>query len=257
MAETSLAVLNALSILEYLASEKRGRRLVDVARALSLPPSTTQRLLASLEAKDFVHQNSSDRTYRLSWKVGALARTLTSETWLIENIRPFMQQLMRQVERTVNLAVLENNRVIPLECVVPETSRLPLYTWPGTWFPAHATALGKALLAHLPLDELDLVLSRLSLDSYTPLTITDPQQLREELLGIRAQGYATNHGEFVPEERCVAAPIVDAYGRVVAALSVTARTSELPPELEPTMIDAVKATAGLASHKLFADGKNG
>lgn len=251
MSEVSNAVIRALTILDYLSLENGPRRLIDIAQSLALPESTTQRLLASLAAKGYIQQNPLDQTYRLGWKVATLAKTFNKETWLIENIRPFMHQLSRQVSRTVNLAVLQNGRVVPLECVLPERTIAPLYTWPGSWFPVHATALGKALLANLSPDEAEMLLSQLTLEAYTEATITDLAELKRELQQVRLQGYAVNHGEYVPEERCVAAPIKDSQGIAVAAISITARTSELPPELEPQMIAAVMATANQVSRALF------
>jgi DNA-binding IclR family transcriptional regulator len=204
-----------------------------------------------LAAKDYVKQNPVDLTYRLGWRLATMARAFDRETWLTENIRPHLQQLAREVSRSINLAVFQNNRVIPLDCMVPERSALPLYTWPGNTFPAHATALGKTLLAHLDVREAETVLSQLTLDEYTSTTITRLQDLKQELETIRRRGYSVNHGEFVPEERCVAAPIRDAGGTTVAAISITGRVSQMPPELEAEMGAAVVAAAQRISRALF------
>jgi len=98
---------------------------------------------------------------------------------------------------------------------------------------------------------LDCVLPQLTLEAFTPATITDLATLKAELERIRRRGYSTNHGEFVPEERCVAAPIHDADGTTVAAISITGRASEMPPDLEPELGATVAEAAARISHALF------
>jgi DNA-binding IclR family transcriptional regulator len=248
---TNLAVTKALAILDFLGARKSAQRLKDIAQAVDLPTSTAHRLLASLATKDYVQQDPHDQTYRLGWKVAMLARAFDDGIWLIQSARPYLQQLVRQVGRSANLAVLQGDHVVPLECILPEQSGVALYTWPGTAFPPHATALGKILLAGLSPAELEDWLANATLQAYTPSTITDLSQLRQLLAATRACGYVVNHGEFVPEERCVAAPIKDADGATVAAISITARTSELTSELEPAIIAAVTNTARRVSEALF------
>jgi len=248
---TNQAVIHALAILDCLGTRKTAQHLIDIAQAVHLPESTTHRLLASLAAKDYIQQNSRDLTYRLGWKVAMLARAFDDGVWLIQSIRPYLQQLVRQVGRSANLAVLQGDHVVPLDCVLPEKPGVALYTWPGTSFPVYATALGKILLAGFPPNELDSVLAKLTLNTYTASTITDPTRLRQVLMEARERGYAINYGEFIPEERCIAAPITDGGGATVAAISITARTSELTPELEPNVIAAVTSLARQASEALF------
>jgi len=103
------------------------------------------------------------------------------------------------------------------------------------------------LLAGLPADEADMILSRLTLDAHTPTTITDIDRLRENLCDVRSRGYAIDCGEFVPDVHCTAAPIRDAGGEVIAAISVSARAVEFPPEREQEVISILIATAEAAS----------
>lgn len=254
MAVTNAGVIRALTVLDHLSSKKDGQRLMDIAAAVGLHESTTQRLLNSLVTRDYVQQHPLDGKYRLGWRIVHLCRSFSDGTWLIESMRPYMQQLAREVKRSINLAVLQNNRVIPLECVIPEQPGLALYTWPGTWFPAHATALGKTLLAHLPPEELRTVLAQLELKRYSANTITDATTLGAVLDQIRSQGYCISKGEYIPEEKCVAAPIMDAGGVTIAAISVTARGSEFPTSMEMGLAESVTATADQASRALFGSG---
>lgn len=251
MNETNQAVVNALAILDLLGARKTAQRLMDIALAVDIPTSTTHRLLASLAAKDYVQQDSHDQTYRLGWKVAMLARAFDDGIWLIQSVRPYLQQLVRQVGRSANLAVLQGDHVVPLDCILPEQAGVALYTWPGTAFPPHATALGKILLAGLTPTTLEDWLAKTALTGYTPSTITDCIALQRVLSEARERGFVVNRGEFIPEERCVAAPIKDADGATIAAISITARTSELTSELEPAVIAAVTSTARRISDALF------
>jgi len=247
MEGTSSAVLKALTVLDYLGAGPESQRLKDLAKALDLPESTTHRLLNSLAARGYVQQNPRDQTYRLGWKIVALARTVNQEVHLVETIHPHLEQLAEKTTYTANLAVLQQDTVMYLDSVVPSQARIALYTTPGSSFPVHATALGRVLLAGLPADEADLMLPRLTLDAHTPSTITDIDRLRSNLCDVRSRGYAVDRGEFVPDVQCAAAPITDAGGDVIAAISVSARAVEFPPEREQEVISILIATAEAAS----------
>jgi len=244
---TSSAVLKALTILDYLGSCNKGQRLKDVAQVLDLPESTTHRLLNSLAAKGYVQQSPRDQTYRIGWKFVTLARVLDREAHFVENIHPYLEQLAEKTTYTANLAVLQQDKVFYLDCVVPSQAINALYTTPGAFFPVHATALGKVLLAGLPAGEVDATLRRLELNVYTPSTITNLTELKSSLSKVRSQGYAVDHGEFVPDVQCAAVPIVNSSGVAVAAISVSARAVEFPPERENETIAILLATGEVAS----------
>lgn len=244
---TNAAVLKALAILDYLSVNVDGQRLKDLAGALKLPESTTHRLLNSLASSGYVQQNPRDQTYRIGWKAVTLARAVDREVHLVESIHPFLERLAERTGYTANVAVLQQAAVMYLDCVVPPRSIIALYMTPGSLAPAHATSLGKVLLAGLPGGQLDEILAQLEFDAYTPTTVQNADDLRRALEEIRSRGYAVDRGEYVPDVNCAAAPISHTEGVTIAAISVTARAVEFPREMEREVTALLVETAAEAS----------
>ncbi|HHY92696.1 MAG TPA: IclR family transcriptional regulator, partial [Firmicutes bacterium] len=123
------------------------------------------------------------------------------------------------------------------------------YSQIGRKLPLHATAAGKVLLAHLPPAEQEEIFRR-GLAAYTPHTITDPAALREHLIRVAELGYAVDNEELEPGLRCVAAPIRNARGHVVASLSLSGLTATLTPERLPALVSAAQEAALAISRRL-------
>lgn len=250
MAGINVSVANALDVLDLLGQAESGLRLKDIAERLDLPESTTHRLLASLAARDFVRQREDHGTYTLGWQIAILARALDSDARLAQEMRPYLEELTRALRQTINLGVLGNDAVVYLDCQIPSQS-MALYTAPGATIPAHASAMGKTLLAWLPPAELDAHLDRLTFTAITPHTIASPDALRAVLPDVRARGYVFDLGEFKPDVSCLAAPLLNDRGRAVAAVSMTAPTASLPPDWQETYPPRLLAVTREAAATLF------
>jgi DNA-binding IclR family transcriptional regulator len=250
MAGTNLTVTKALDVLDLLGQAREAMRLKDIALRLDLPESTTHRLLASLAERGYVQRRADHGTYLLGWKIVIHARSLASDARLLQNMQPFLIQLTRQLGQTSNLAVLSNDQVMYLDCQTPSDS-LAVYMAPGLTLPAHATSLGKSIMAYLPENELNDLLQRLDMKPLTPATITDRDILRASLQHVREQGYAIDHGELKPDVSCIAAPLLDDSGQARAAISMTAPSAQLPAEWEVTFPAVLTGVAKEASRKLF------
>lgn len=252
VAGTNLSVTKALDVLDLLgqAVAEQGLQLKEIAERLSLPESTTHRLLASLAARGYVQQRSDYGTYLLGWKIVVLSDSLGRDARIVQNMRPLIERLVRQLGQTVNLAVRSNDQVMYLDCQTPG-GFLALTVPAGLTFPIHATSLGKTMLAYLPPGELDTVLVRLPLEPLTPRTITNLDDLKTALQEVRERGYAVDHGELRADVSCLAAPLLDGSGRAVAAISMTARTVDLPTDWEQTFPPLITAVAREASTTLF------
>lgn len=249
MEGTNTAVLRALAILDYLSTSGEGQRLKDVASVLKLPESTVHRLLNSLASKGYVQQSPRDQTYRIGWKAVTLARAVDREVRLVENLRPYLEQVAKKTGYTANLAVLQGDHVMYLDCVVPPQSVIALFTTPGSLMPAHATSLGKVLLAGLSPNEREAIVKELDLAPFTSSTVVDPTEFLAALETIGAQGYAVDHGEYVPDVNCAAAPVHYASGEVVAAISVTARAAVFSPANEAGVVSILVEAAREASRR--------
>lgn len=250
MAGINVSVAKALDMLDLLGQAEAGLRLKDIAERLDLPESTAHRLLASLAARDFVRQQEDHGTYTLGWQIAVLARALGSEARLAQEMRPYLEELTRRLGQTINLGVLGNDAVVYLDCQIPSQS-MALYTAPGATIPVHASAMGKVLLAWMPAEEREALLARLPLAPITPHTLASRDALRDVLAGIRDRGFAFDLGEFKPDVSCLAAPVLNDRGRAVAAVSMTAPATSLPPDWQERYPPRLLAVTREAAATLF------
>ncbi|HWD05792.1 MAG TPA: IclR family transcriptional regulator [Amycolatopsis sp.] len=225
----------AFTVLEAFDHEHRVLTLTEIARASGLPKSTTHRLLRRLIPLGVIEPHGP------GFKVGLPMRRFAS-VMPIESLRqsalPHLGSLHRWSGRHVHLGGLRGGRVVFVERFLVPGHELPSAS-PGTELPAHATALGKAMLAFLAPEELDAVLSQ-PLEALTPDTVTDPKDLAAELRTVRQRRVAIARGEADPDVTCVAAPIL-IRGRAVSAISVSAIGRDAATDR--SLVDAVCVTA--------------
>ncbi|MGE0298826.1 IclR family transcriptional regulator [Pseudonocardia sp.] len=189
--------------------------LSDIARSANLPVSTTHRLVAELTKWDLL-QRADDKRYRIGTLVTHLGTAVWHEPNLKEHARRILDDLSSATRATVRLGVLEDRAVSYIE-KRPDTPMTPTFT--ARALPAHATAMGKALLAFAPRETLDAVVKD-GLERYTPFTIVSAPALRRALAISRLTRVATSRQELRLHTAAVAVPVV-AGGAVVAALELT------------------------------------
>lgn len=223
------SVSRALAILEVLARKRGSQSLADIAALMRIPKTTVFRILRTLQREGYVQQDPATRQFKLGPKVLGLATAYLGGLDLREVARPALTDLRQRSEETVHLGLLDEGEVLYVEKVdSPQTIRMSSRI--GARAPAHCTALGKAMLAHLPPEQVDQIIERHGLPSYTRATLTDPLALKAELASVRARGVAFDRQEHEEDVCCVAAPVYEAQGRVVAALSVSGPAFRLTPE---------------------------
>lgn len=236
------SVLKALAILDTLGEADDGLTLSQLAELTGCPISTTHRLLKTLVSREYIEREPLSGRYLLGSKILRLQAARASRITVTRVAFPHLRELTRRVDETTNLSIFSDGRIVYLESLAADRA-VGFYSPPGTLAPAHCTAMGKAMLAFLPESELDAWLAANPLSAATPKTDTDPAGLRRQLAIIRDQGFAIDYEEWVTGVRCVAAPVRDYSGGVVAAVSVTVPAGRLPVEREPAMVEAVMATA--------------
>lgn len=192
----------------------------EIAQALGLPLSSTSEILKVIESEGFLRRVRTGR-YRMGWRVVAMHRVLTETSELLDVAQPAMEALVARFNETLHLAALERGQVIYLQKMQGNRALQIGVTGVGLRIVAHATGVGKLLMAHQPWAVVEAMLEREGMPALTANTITSPERLRDELARIRAQGYAYDLEEGMPELCCVAAPISDFTGQVVAALSLS------------------------------------
>ncbi len=241
------SVANSLRLLEELAAVPEAG-VSALARQLEVSKSTVDRLLRTLAGRGFVEQNPDNRRYRLTFKIAVLAEGVRSRTGIVEIARPFLKELDDRLQEGANLGVLVEGSLVYADSInSPQMFRIAAR--PGTTLPAYCTGGGKALLAFLPPAELDRYLEGLVLERHTANTLTTVPALKAALEEIRGKGFSLDRGELLEEAFCAAAPVLDAKGAGIAAISVTATQSRFEPKRE-RIIEAVRTAAAQMSELL-------
>lgn len=232
-----------LDIVEALAGEPDGLSFSDLARRLDLPKSSLHGLLATLTDRGYVGFDPERHTYLLGIRVWEHGQAYLRHRDMLQEARRAMEGIVQAINETVQLAVLdgiENVYLAKVDCSHP----VRLQSEVGKRLEAHATGLGKVLLAHLPKDDLESRLIQPTLKSFTPHTITQRSRLLAELATVRSQGFGIDDQEYTPGLRCVAVPIREPGGRVATALSASIPIMRAGPEQMAAALRAL-ATASL------------
>ncbi|MET0693899.1 MAG: IclR family transcriptional regulator [Propionibacteriaceae bacterium] len=224
-----------MQVLEYVA-EVRQASFVDIVRETQIPNSSAHHLLVTIVEGGFLEYDESDRRYRLGPRLWAVAQAYDRDDDLASLALPVMRTLVDEVGETTQLAALEGRHNVYL-AVVDSPHPMRLASAIGRRLPAHATGLGKTLLAGLPDAEIARRLGGVTLERFTDTTLADLPALMTEIELVRARGYGEDNEEFVIGCRCVARPVRDPRGQTVAAMSVTVPT----PRLTASLLERIHA----------------
>ena len=226
----------------------RSMSLSDIAARLELPASTVHGLLKTLLVHGLVLQDRESSRYRLGPAVLRLGNVYLDTLELRSRAITWSEELARRTRLAVRTAVLLLDEVVIIhhEPRPDGTRQMPEV---GLVIPAHACALGKALLAYLP-EDAERLLSHGALRSMTGDTVTDPDELRGQLGAVRARGVATECDEAVLGEAGVAAPVFDSSGFAAGAIGIVLPTAAWP--VDETVPDAVRQAARSISRELGA-----
>jgi DNA-binding IclR family transcriptional regulator len=244
------SLTRGLAILEALAAHPEGLTLSEICRELSLPKSSAHALLHSLLACNYLMNGRRDRTYRLGPRLFHLGNAYVQGIDLVGEGQEVVRAVSRRCDETVHLATLQGRDVV---YVAKEegTSTIRMVSAIGKRVPAHGTGVGKVMLSALAEAELaELYPPAHPPEQLTAKTIASLPALRAELARIRARGYADDDEESTVGLGCVAAPVYDAGGQIVAAMSISVPLSRFPPERKVELLALVLEGARTLSERL-------
>jgi IclR family KDG regulon transcriptional repressor len=220
---TLTSVQNAARLLKEFGTADGSLGVTELARRLGLGKSTVHRLLATLTAERILEHDPATGTYRLGLTMWELGARVSVHRVLHDAAATVIEELRNATKETVQVAVLDGREVVYVERLEsPHMLRIFGRVGHRNW--AHCTSTGKVLLAFLPERRRDALLEGWLPERKTDATICDPGRLRAELDRVRAQGWAENIGESEPGAASVAAPVRNARGDVIAAVSVAGPT---------------------------------
>jgi len=209
----------ALDILVLLTDREARMTFTEICVALDLPRSSLHGLLSTLVESGWVTYHAASRTYCLGIRTLGAGNAYLRSDDLPSRARPFMEWIRDALNETVQLSVLDG-RFNVYVAKVDGQQALTLASAVGRRLPAHATGVGKVLLAALDPPALDRLLLGVHLERFTRNTVTDKAALRRQLQAIRDAGYATDDEEYTIGVQCIAVPVRQLDGKVIAAMSV-------------------------------------
>lgn len=212
----------------------------ELAHALRMPPSTAHRLLGALEREGLIESNPDTQRYRIGLEFYHMAWRAQAKFSVREMAMPFLRRLSAESGETTFLALYDRSRMEMMFAAVVETTHPYRYILPiNEWVPMHVGASGQAILAFLPREERQEIELKRGLAPVTPLSITDPEMLEQELARVRERGYAITHGQRIPDSVSLAAPIWGPDGRVLGDIAVTMPEQRFDPGVEPRLLPLV------------------
>lgn len=236
------SIETAIKIIEFLDA-KGEAGVTEIANDVGVAKSTVHDHLKTLQAHEFLAKNG--RKYRIGLRFLDHGGRARSRQKLYRVGHPEVRQLAERTGEVANLAVEEHGLGVYIDVARGENA-INLDTYVGKREHLHSTAIGKAILAHLPEERVDEIIERHGLPRETDHTIDSREELEDELEEIQRRGFATDREERLHSLRCIAVPIMKGQSQVIGAISVSGPSSRMDDtRLEEELADQVTRTANI------------
>ncbi len=216
---TVKSLVRALSVLECFSVERPELGPSEIGAMLHMQKSTIYNILNTFQQCGYLTKNEQTGKYSLALKLLHFGYIVNSRYSLREMFLPVLSKIANATGELCYFGILSEEQVVYIESAVP-AGQMRTRNISGERAPLYCTGLGKAMLAYLPEAQIEKILSR-PMKAFTDYTITRPETLRQALEEIRQNGYAADNMEHEFGIRCVAVPVFDSHGQVVAAVSVS------------------------------------
>jgi DNA-binding IclR family transcriptional regulator len=241
------SVRRAVSALEQI-SEAGELGVTELGRRLDVHKATASRLVATLAERGLLERDPATEKYRLGFGLIRLAGAAMASLDIVRTAHPILEDLADRTRETVNLGVLSGDGVVYIDQVAGARSIVAV-SWVGRRTPLHCTSNGKVLLAYMGEEERARFLKG-KLEALTPRTLTDPGALRQQMTEIHRRGYAQTLEELEEGLNAVAAPVRQADGQVIAALSVSGPAFRMRPMDLPRVARLAMESADSVSRRM-------
>jgi IclR family KDG regulon transcriptional repressor len=242
-AGSSKSLQKALRILFHMGQNGPEMRVTEIASGLRLNKTTVYRLLSAMEKFDLIERNPESERYRLGLKLHELGTRAAQARTLHSEARRYLMELARTSKEAVSLAVPGAGGIVCVDRYDSAHTMISVRTPVGAQFPAHCTAAGKAVLAYLSEEEVEAILSNNGLPRYTPHTLTQVDDLRNDLRRVRQRGYALDEQELERGLNGVAAPVFLRDACVLGAVGLAGPTQRFQGSEQVEKIEMVRETA--------------
>jgi IclR family transcriptional regulator, KDG regulon repressor len=230
----------ALTLLNKLSEYPDGIQITRLSEQVGLTKSTIHRLLATLSSMNYVVKDEETDKYKLGLQVLFLSRNLLNNSDIVAVSKPFLEKLSQEVNETVHLCIEDRGEVVYID-KIESTQTIRMYSRVGSRAPMYCTGVGKILLSDKNPDVFEEIVSKINFIPKTPSTITSKEQFIEEIEKVKSQGYALDNAENEIVLRCIAAPIFDHKGKIIASFSISGPSNRVTLELiNDSLIEKMK-----------------
>lgn len=245
------SVSRALDIITLVSMKKGGLGVTEIAKQIDINKSSVYRILSTLVQYGYIEQDGETGKYKLGYKFLEISSKLLESIDLRAEARPFLQELENETNEVIHLVVYDQGEVVYIE-KLEGNETLRMHSKVGKRAPMHCTSVGKAILAHLPSSVVLDILERKGMPVHTDKTITEKEEFLKELSQVRQKGFALDLEENEYGITCIAVPIFDHLGKVIAAVSISGPTMRMTDDrmntLKSIMVKTGKAVSARLGH---------
>lgn len=220
------SVGRALDIITLVSSKKGGLGVTEIAKQIDINKSSVYRILSTLAQYGYIEQDADTGRYKIGYKFLEISSKLLDSIDIRAEAKPYLLDLERETNEVIHLAVWDQGEVVYIE-KLDGNQTLRMHSKVGKRAPMHCTSVGKVILAYLPLNTVEEIIDRKGLPVHTNTTITEKDAFLKELIKIKQKGYALDLEENEYGITCVAVPIFDHDGKVVASISISGPTMRM------------------------------
>lgn len=241
--------MKAFTLLELFSNSKSQWGVREMARHIGVHESTTYRLMSTLESLGILYKNPENDKYALGLKLHELGSRVKIYDSLVQLSRPDLIRVAHEIEETVHMGIWHRKGVLMIDKVESDKG-LRLDSRIGQISPAHCTGLGKVLLSYNERSILDKRLEKQGLESYTPHTLTSKTELFKNLDLIKERGFAIDRQEFELGLICVAVPVFNNNGQIIAAISAAGPSDRFKESHLQSYLEILKKGSEAISNKI-------
>ncbi|MFA1820811.1 IclR family transcriptional regulator [Virgibacillus oceani] len=244
------SVERSLIILEKLSISPKGMGITELANQLHVAKSTTHRLLTTLMNRGFVVQDEETKNYTLGMKIIELSSLMLEDMNIRSIAKNDLEELGKQINEVVHLCIQENGEVVYIDKFESDQT-IRMHSRIGKRGMMHSTGVGKVILSGMTDEQVRTIITEKGMPAKTHRTITDEEILFKRLHDIRKLGYEIDDIENEEGIRCVAAPIYDFSGKVIAAFSISGPENRMQLErITSELVELVLDTSKKISMKM-------
>lgn len=245
-----------LVIMEYLSLQRDPVRLLDLSRELQINNSTALRFLTTLCDLGYAAKDKDTSRYYLTYKICGMANNIMERISLRDIAKPYIVQIFQLFDETVCLAIEKDFKAVYIEVIEGPNSMIRSMQRIGSVAPLHCTGVGKLLLLNYSDTDIDRLISVEGLRRFTDHTITTKWELQNELKSIRRKQFSFDNEECEISARCIAGPVYDVTGKVIAGISITGPAQRIIEKCTPERLAAFRAILQELSERMGYSGNS-